>query len=155
HISGDSSSQLLVGWISPFSLTVGVMAVLQCATIAAVYLAAEARAIHEDDFATSYRLTALVCQVQTLSRANDPLYKIGFRLFASNSQNHFWAYVLESLAAHLGIKGQVEMSKVCLDPRCQWSEAKNIWHNAAIRTVFYRLGTPLRRAKRRFSQPQA
>ena len=65
HISGDSSSQLLIGWISPFSLTVGIMAVLQCATIAAVYLAAEARAIHEDDFAASYRLKALVSGILT------------------------------------------------------------------------------------------
>ena len=106
-------------------------------------------------FSVALEEEGLVCQVQTLSRANDPLYEIGFRLFASNSQNHFWTHVLESLAAHLGVKGKVEMSKVCLDPRCQWSEAKNIWHNAAIRTVFYRLGTPLRWAKRRFSQPQA
>ncbi len=37
----------------------GVMAVLQCATIVAVYLAAEARATGEDDFAASYRLKAL------------------------------------------------------------------------------------------------
>ncbi len=60
HASGASSEDLLVGWISPFSLAVGVMAILQCATLAAVYLAAEARAIHEDNFAASYRLKALV-----------------------------------------------------------------------------------------------
>lgn len=60
HISAASTGDLLIGWISPFSLAVGVMAVLQCATIAAVYLAAEARATHEDDFAASYRLKALI-----------------------------------------------------------------------------------------------
>lgn len=58
-------SDLLVGWISPFSVAVGIMAVLQCSTIAAVYLAAEARATREDDFATSYRLKALFASVLT------------------------------------------------------------------------------------------
>ncbi len=106
-------------------------------------------------FSVALEDEGIICQVQTLARANDPLYEIGFRFFASGAQDHIWQHVLEALAAHFGTQGQVEIAKVCLDPRCQWSEAKNIWHNAAIRTVFYRLGTPLRWARGRFSQPQA
>jgi hypothetical protein len=31
-----------------------------------------------------------------------------------------------------------------VDPRVQWSEAKNVWHNAAIRTGLYLMAAPLR-----------
>lgn len=59
---GDTMSQadLLTGWITPFSLAVGVMATLQCATLAAVYLTAEAHRQRETDFVLSYRLKALL-----------------------------------------------------------------------------------------------
>jgi hypothetical protein len=33
---------------------------------------------------------------------------------------------------------------VLIDPKVQWGQAKNIWQNAAIRTVVYALGTPVR-----------
>jgi hypothetical protein len=36
------------------------------------------------------------------------------------------------------------LHKVCVDPRRQWSEARNIWKNAGVRTVFYELSAPLR-----------
>ncbi len=53
-------------------------------------------------------------------------------------------HVLTSLAQHLGVKGQVVMNRVLIDPGVQWSESKNIWKNAAIRTVFYVATTPVR-----------
>jgi hypothetical protein len=34
--------------------------------------------------------------------------------------------------------------KVCVDRRLQWSNARNVWHNAFLRTGLYRLLTPLR-----------
>jgi hypothetical protein len=52
--------------------------------------------------------------------------------------------VLTSLAGHLGVKGQVTLTKVLVDPKVQWKHAKNIWKNAGIRTVFYLLGAPVR-----------
>jgi hypothetical protein len=45
---------------------------------------------------------------------------------------------------------QPELRMVLVDPRVQWSEAKNIWHNAAIRTVLYTLAAPFRWVRRRF-----
>jgi cytochrome d ubiquinol oxidase subunit II len=60
---GLSQADLLSGWITPFSLTVGVMATLQCATLAAVYLTAEAHHQGETDFVLSYRLKALISSV--------------------------------------------------------------------------------------------
>ncbi len=58
--SGMTQADLLSGWITPFSLAVGVMAVLQCATLAAVYLTAEAHDQQEASFVASYRLKTLI-----------------------------------------------------------------------------------------------
>lgn len=91
-------------------------------------------------FSVSSENGCVICQIQSLARANDPLYELGFRLLGSNVQEHIWLHVLNALATHLHMSGQIQTSKVCIDPHVQWSQAKNIWHNAAIRTVFYRLG---------------
>jgi hypothetical protein len=88
----------------------------------------------------------LVAQAQSLCRPSDPLYEIFNRFLGSSSQqDKIWSHVLLSLAGHLGVKGeQVEMTRVLVDPQVQWSQARNIWKNAGIRTVFYLLGAPLR-----------
>jgi len=81
---------------------------------------------------------AVVAQVQEQSRSSDPLYEVFNRyLGASAQQDKIWTHVLTSLGAHLGVKGDVVMTKVLIDPKVQWSAAKNIWQNAAIRTVLY------------------
>ena len=77
-----------------------------------------------------------VAQVQSLGRANDPVFEMGYRLMGgAKQQEAIWRYVLTSLAALFGVKGQVEMQKVVVDPRLQWRHASNVWHNALIRTV--------------------
>lgn len=85
-----------------------------------------------------------IAQVQSISRANDPVYEIGFRLVGDRAQDKIWTAVLTALAAHFGVEGTVDLQKTLLDPRCQWSQARNVWHNAAIRSVFYMLAAPLR-----------
>jgi hypothetical protein len=67
----------------------------------------------------------------------------------TQKQEQTWCYVLTSLASHLGVAGQVSTQSTCVDPRLQWSQARNVWHNAAVRTFFYMLATPIRRIKRR------
>ena len=37
------------------------------------------------------------------------------------------------------------MHKVCVDPRLQWSQARNVWHNAVVRTA---LNAPARWMKK-------
>jgi hypothetical protein len=99
----------------------------------------------------------IVCQVQSLARTNDPIYELGFHLFGSDIQGAFWPLVLKNLAAHLHLIGEIQSSKECIDPHFQWSQAKNIWYNAAIHTFFYMLGTPLRalgKRRQRSSPPQ-
>ncbi len=85
-----------------------------------------------------------VAQVQSMARANDPIYEISFRLFASKAQEGIWAHVLTQLAARFGVQGEVTIDKVCVDPKVQWSEAKNVWQNAGARTMLYLVLTPVR-----------
>jgi hypothetical protein len=85
-----------------------------------------------------------IAQIQLLVRANDPVYELGFRLGASRSESKFWQYTLKSMAAHFGVNEPVQTRIVCVDPRVQWSQFWNIWQNATIRTVMYRMLTPLR-----------
>lgn len=85
-----------------------------------------------------------VAQIQSLARANDPMYELGFRLIGATEQEKIWTHVLASLAAHFGVNGQVQMYKTCVDPKCQWSQAKNIWRNAIIWSMLYTMAAPAR-----------
>ena len=85
-----------------------------------------------------------VAQIQVLIRANDPVYEVGFRLGASRSESKFWQMTLASLAAHFGVTEPVETQTICVDPRVQWSQFRNIWYNAAIRTTLFMMTYPAR-----------
>jgi len=93
---------------------------------------------HEDDDGR------VVAQVQSLARANDPVYEVGFRLVGSTEQERIWTHVLKSLAAHFGCNEPVSLERVCVDPKLQWSQARNIWHNAGARSMLYTMSAPLR-----------
>lgn len=95
-----------------------------------------------------------IAQTQLLVRANDPIYELGFRLGASRSESKFWQYSLKGLAAHFGVVEAVLTEVVCLDPGVQWSQFWNIWQNAAIRTVMYRMLAPLRWTLSRNPEPK-
>jgi len=91
-----------------------------------------------------------VVQVQALVRASDPIYELAFRLgFGHRTEDAFWRQTLENLSRRFGVQGQVQQEVICVDTRVQWSEARNIWHNAAIRTALYTPVAMLRRAFRR------
>ncbi len=87
---------------------------------------------------------AIMAQVQSMARANDPIYELGFKLGGSAAQEQIWTHVLTSLATHFACKPTIHFVKVCVDPQLQWSQAKNIWHNAAIRSMLYTLAGPAR-----------
>jgi hypothetical protein len=77
-------------------------------------------------------------QIQALIRASDPVYELSFRLgFGHKAEDQFWHQTLRNLANDFGRTGTVSQQNVCVDKKVQWSEAKNVWHNAAIRTVVY------------------
>jgi hypothetical protein len=89
-----------------------------------------------------------VAQAQALLRATDPLMEISLRLGGHKIEDDFWHHTLKALAGHFGLNGQVHQQVTCVDPKLQWSEARNIWHNAAIRTALF---APFYAIRRRFS----
>ena len=95
---------------------------------------------------SAYQDTDTVAQIQALVRASDPMYEMIFRLgIGHKMEDDFWMQTLRNLAAHFNAAGcEPELRRVVVDPRLQWSEAKNIWQNAAIRTTFYTLAAPVR-----------
>jgi hypothetical protein len=90
--------------------------------------------------------SATVAQVQPLIRASDPFYELGSRLgVVSRIEDRFWHDTLRNLAGAFGVDGVVQQTTMLIDPRIQWSQAKNIWHNAAIRSGLH---IPLRLLRR-------
>lgn len=91
-----------------------------------------------------------VAQIQVLIRASDPIFEIGCRLgVVHKAEDAFWQGTLQNLAVHFGASGRVEQQNVLVDPKMQWREAKNVWHNAAVRTALY---TPIYVVRRVFKR---
>jgi hypothetical protein len=135
----------------------GDVAMLNLAGPAGVTIAAGIRVIYTDDesfcfisaeghmfggmitFSAQSEDGTTFAQVQALLRASDPLFEIAIRLgVATKPEDEFWRGALRNLAAHFGVVGQpVNQQAILLDPSLQWSEAKNIWYNGAIRSVLH------------------
>ncbi len=92
----------------------------------------------------------VIAQIKSLARANDPIYEFGFRFMGgSKQQERIWRHVLTRLGSGLGLgqPPEIELIVECVDTRLQWSQVKNVWHNAAVRSVAY---GPVRLARRVF-----
>ena len=101
---------------------------------------------HEED-------DSLVVQIHILLRANDPLYEMGMRLrVIPFIEDRFWKHTLTNLVAHFNISAPVQLTATRIDKRIQWSQARNIWRNAAIRTVIHTALSPLRRVRGKFQR---
>jgi hypothetical protein len=87
-----------------------------------------------------------VAEVAELLRASDPLWELGMMTFVGRKQNEIWRTTLRNLAAHFGVAAEIESRIACVDKRRQWSNAKNVWHNAGIRSG---ISAPLRLFRRR------
>lgn len=86
-----------------------------------------------------------VAQIQALVRGSDPIYEIVLRLgIGHKMEDEFWKDTLRNLAARFGARTEPTLTRVCVDSRLQWSGAKNVWHNAGVRTTLYTLGLPFR-----------
>ena len=107
-------------------------------------------------FSSFENLGTTMIQVQALIRASDPIFELTFRLgIGGRTEDEFWRLTLESLAAHYNVRGTVKETVVCVDPKVQWHEARNIWQNAALRTGLYWMLSPFRWARNRISNHQA
>ena len=80
-----------------------------------------------------------VLQIQSLARASDPIYEVGFHLMGSTEQERIWKHVLASVAARFGVREPVSLDKVCVDNKRQWYRVGNIWHNASLRSLMFTL----------------
>jgi hypothetical protein len=90
------------------------------------------------------------CQIQSLARANDPIYEFGFRYMGGGAQQEqIWRHVLTQIAQHYGVEPAIDVRKLCVDNHLQWSKATNVWHNAVIRTT---ITAPVRWTKKAFGR---
>jgi hypothetical protein len=90
-----------------------------------------------------------VAQIQSMTRATDPIYEFGFRYMGGTQmQDKTWTHMLRSLARALNVNSEVDVSRACLDPGLQWHAVRNLWKNAIFRTMFYKMGAPFRWARR-------
>lgn len=84
-----------------------------------------------------------VVSVQILLRANDPIYEVAMTLGGARKEDKFWEHTLRALAAHLGVEAPVvSRQRTCVDPHRQWRNARNVWQNAAIRSMLQTLALP-------------
>ena len=91
-----------------------------------------------------------VAQVQEFIRASDPLWEIGMATFIGRKQNRIWIDTLTNMAAHFGLPAaEVEKEIVVVDRKRQWAHARNVWHNAGVRSGLYAMAAPLRMIRRR------
>ena len=90
---------------------------------------------------------ATVAQVHELTRASDPFWELAMMVpvLGERMQNDIWRQTLRNVARRFGVDATVESKIVVVDSHRQWRNAKNIWHNAAIRSG---LTAPLRLVRR-------
>lgn len=93
---------------------------------------------------------ATLAQAQVLMRASDPLYEIALTCGGHRKEDLFWRKTLTALAHHLGDPApEVSERVVCVDSRRQWARWRNVWYNAAVRSMGQTVASPFARSKRR------
>ncbi len=101
---------------------------------------------------SAYEEGEVVAQIQALIRASDPAYEVFFKLgIIGRMEDDFWTATLQNLAAYYGSTGKVELKTQLVDSRWNWSQAKNIWQNAAMWSGIYTVTAPLRWMGRQLS----
>jgi hypothetical protein len=88
-------------------------------------------------------------QAQVLMRASDPLYEVGMIFGGHRQEDKHWVHTLRSLAEHFGMEPEVEVGRVCVDRRREWSRCGPVWQNAGIRSALHMVGAPFRPLRRR------
>ncbi len=146
----------------PAGILPGGVALINAASLGGVQILTGVEVIYADDesfsfmnaeghpaagmitFSATQDEAGVWAQVQVLIRANDPFYDLMLPLYGQRAEDDMWTKTLGALAAHFGASGEATVERVCVDRRRNWSQAKNIWQNAAIRSGLYMAGAPLR-----------
>ena len=87
-------------------------------------------------------------RIQVLLRANDPLYEVMMAAGGHRKENAFWLATLRNLGARFDSSGEPGMEQVCVDRRRQWGRARNLRHNAALRSGLWSVSHPIRTVRR-------
>lgn len=99
-------------------------------------------------FSSEQESEDVFAQVQALIRASDPAYEFFFKLgIIGKMEDEFWTATLLNLASYFNASGKVELKAQLVDPRWNWSAAKNIWHNSAMWSGIYMATSPFRRLR--------
>lgn len=80
---------------------------------------------------------ATIVQVHPLFRAGDPFMELALRFGGAEQEDRFWRETITSLAARLGVSGELSQRDVLIDSSLRWSESSNIRHNAVVRSALY------------------
>jgi hypothetical protein len=92
---------------------------------------------------------ATIVRAHVLMRANDPLYELGMTFGGHAKEDRFWEQTLTALGGRLGVPDpQVKTRSICVDSHRQWRNAKNVWHNAMLRSTLQTVAAPLHRRSR-------
>ncbi len=83
-----------------------------------------------------------IVQVENLLRANDPIYEISLPIFGHRQENAFWLATLGNLAGRFGIDATATLQQTLVDRKRHWKNARNIRHNAAIRSAVWTITHP-------------
>lgn len=148
-------------------LQLGDVALINAASLGGVQVSTGVRMVYADDESFTFMNAAghpaagmitfsaergdddaVHAQVQVLIRANDPFYDVMLPIYGQRAEDEMWTKTLRALGAHFGATGDVTIRRAVVDRRRNWSEAKNIWQNAAIRSGFYMFAAPVRWARR-------
>jgi len=93
---------------------------------------------------------ATIIRAHVLMRANDPLYEIAMTLGGHGKEDRFWAQTLTALGTRLGVPDpEVGTRSTCVDSHRQWRHAKNVWHNAMLRSMLQTIAAPFTALTRR------
>ena len=151
----------------------GDVAVINAASLGGVQLSTGIRVIYADDesftfmnaeghpaagmitFSAVREDAGVFAQVQALIRANDPFYDLLLPFYGHRAEDQMWAKTLAALAARFGEPAEVATDRVLVDRRRNWSQAKNVWKSAAIRSGFYMFGAPIRWVRRRTARAKS
>ena len=154
----------------PAGIRPGGVALINAASLGGVKLSTGVEVIYADDesfsfmnaeghpaagmitFSAAHDAGGVSAEVQVLIRANDPFYDLMLPLYGHRAEDQMWTKTLVALAAHFGVRGEVTVERRCVDRRRNWSQARNIRHNAAIRSALYMSGAPFRWVRRRLAR---
>jgi hypothetical protein len=91
---------------------------------------------------------ATIARISALLRASDPLFEFVLMAGGHDWEDDHWKTTLTNLAARNGATGVPTAERVCVDPRRQWRHARNVRHNAAIRSGIWMMAHPRRMIRR-------